>query len=64
MNRDEFEERTGFFPSQSLYGIIEKYYTVFPGDKDEFCKAYKENEDGTGSSVRSTNERGEAEWKD
>lgn len=46
MNRDEFEERTGFFPSQSLYGIIEKYYTAFPGDKDEFCKAYKENEDG------------------
>lgn len=46
MSRDEFEERTGFFPSQSLYGIIEKYYTVFPGDKDEFCKAYKENEDG------------------
>lgn len=46
MNRDEFEERTGFFPSQSLYGIIEKYYCAFPGDKDEFCRAYRENEDG------------------
>lgn len=46
MNRDEFEERTGFFPSQSLYEVIEKHYAVFPGDKDEFCKAYRENEDG------------------
>lgn len=53
MNRDEFEERTSFFPSQSLYGIIEKYYTAFPGDKDAFCQAYKENADGLAGKIQS-----------
>ena len=37
MMREEFEQRTGFLPSQSLYSIIEKYYMNFDGDKDAFC---------------------------
>lgn len=39
MMREEFEQRTGFLPSQPLYSIIEKYYMNFDGDKDAFCKA-------------------------
>lgn len=42
MLREEFEHRTGFFPSMSLYEVIEKHYTDFNGDKDSFCQAYKD----------------------
>lgn len=40
MLKEEFEQRTGFYPDQALYSIIEKHYMEFNGDKDAFCKAY------------------------
>lgn len=43
---EEFEQRTGFFPSQALYEVIERYYVKFPGGKDAFCQAYRENAGG------------------
>lgn len=52
MMREEFEQRTGFLPSQSLYSIIEKYYMNFDGDKDAFCKAYKKNADGIATMIQ------------
>jgi len=52
MMREEFEQRTGFLPTQSLYSIIEKYYTNFDGDKDAFCKAYKKNADGLATKIQ------------
>lgn len=45
MNREEFEERTGFYPDERLYRIIEKHYMEYDLDKDQFCKKYKTNED-------------------
>lgn len=52
MVREEFEQRTGFYPSQSLYEIIEKHYSEFDGDKDAFCKAYKEDADGLATKIQ------------
>lgn len=52
MMREEFEQRTGFLPSQSLYSIIEKHYTNFDGDKDAFCKAYKKDADGLATKIQ------------
>lgn len=44
MMREEFEQRTGFYPNQALYAVIEKYYVNSTDDKDTFCKAYKKND--------------------
>ena len=44
MMLQEFESRTGFYPSQDLYSFIETAYMESKLDKDAFCKAYKENE--------------------
>lgn len=52
MMREEFEQRTGFLPTLSLYSIIEKYYMNFDGDKDAFCKAYKKNADGIATMIQ------------
>ena len=52
MMMEEFEQRTGFFPSQSLYAVIERYYVKFPGGKDAFCQAYKENADGLAYKIQ------------
>lgn len=52
MMREEFEQRTGFLPSQPLYSIIEKYYMNFDGDKDAFCKAYKKDADGLATKIQ------------
>lgn len=52
MMREEFEQRTGFYPSSALYTIIEKHYTEFNGDKDAFCKAYKKNADGLAEKIQ------------
>lgn len=52
MMREEFEQRTGFYPSSALYAIIEKHYTEFDGDKDAFCKAYKKNVDGMAERIQ------------
>ena len=52
MLKEEFEQRTGFYPDQALYSIIEKYYMEFDGDKDAFCKAYKQNADGLAEKIQ------------
>lgn len=41
MMLEEFEKRTGYFPTMEEYAAIEKAYMEFSGDKDAFCKAYK-----------------------
>lgn len=48
----EFEGRTGFYPSQDLYRSIEEAYTESNLDKDAFCKAYKENEGGIAEKIQ------------
>lgn len=52
MSREEFEKRTGYFPSLDEYAVIEEFYMNFIGDKDEFCKAYKKNADGLASKIQ------------
>ncbi|WP_455619602.1 hypothetical protein [Eisenbergiella sp.] len=44
MMLEEFEKRTGYFPTMKEYEVIERAYIHFEGDKDAFCKAYKKNE--------------------
>jgi len=48
----EFTERTGFYPDDALYEIIEEHYIAFGGSKDDFCKAYKENVDGLAEQIQ------------
>ena len=52
MMMKEFEARTGIHPTTDLYRIIEEYYYEFDGDKDEFCKAYKNNDNGLAEEIR------------
>lgn len=52
MMLEEFEKRTGYFPTMEEYTAIEKAYTEFSGDKDAFCKAYKKNEDGIAERIQ------------
>ena len=47
----EFEARTGFYPTESFYQYIEKRYMESGMDKDEFCKAYKENVNGMAEAI-------------
>jgi len=47
----ELEGRTGFYPSQDLYSFIEEAYTKSNLDKDAFCKAYKQNENGMAEAI-------------
>ncbi len=51
MMMQEFESRTGFYPSLNLYSFIEKAYMASNLDKDAFCKAYKNNESGIAESI-------------
>ena len=37
---EEFEKRTGFYPTQVQYEAIERAYMDFDGDKDAFCRAF------------------------
>ena len=48
---EEFEQRTGYFPSSAEYKAIEAAYMEFDGDKDEFCKAYKKNANGIAERI-------------
>lgn len=48
----EFEARTGIHPTEDLYRMIEIFYYDFDGDKDEFCKAYKDNANGLADQIR------------
>lgn len=49
---DEFEKLTGFYPTERHYSAIEVAYMEFDGDKLEFCRKYKENEDGLAEKIR------------
>jgi hypothetical protein len=51
MMLEEFEARTGFYPSHDLYARIEAAYTESTLDKDAFCKAYKANKDGMAEAI-------------
>ncbi len=48
----EFEQRTGFYPTLAEYEAIERAYMEFDGDKDAFCKAYKKNADGIAERIQ------------
>lgn len=48
---NEFTERTGVYPTADLYRAIEDAYYDFDGNKDAFCKAYKENKDGLAERI-------------
>jgi len=52
MMLEEFEQRTGFYPTLVQYAAIERAYTDFDGDKDAFCKAYKKNVDGMAERIQ------------
>ena len=52
MMREEFEARTGFFPTLAQYKVIEEEYSAFGGDKDAFCDAVKENRDGLAEKIQ------------
>jgi len=61
MLREEFEKRTGFYPTLELYEIIEKHYSTMAVDKDEFCKRYKKNTDRLAEQIQL--EADEVAWK-
>ncbi len=52
MMMQEFEQRTGFFPTAAMYEVIEKAYAEFDGDKDLFCTRYKKNTDGFAERIQ------------
>lgn len=49
---NEFEQRTGYFPTMKEYEAIERAYMAYDGDKDAFCKAYKKNEGGLAEKIQ------------
>ena len=51
MMLEEFESRTGFYPTHDLYSRIEAAYMESGLDKDTFCAAYKENRDGIAEAI-------------
>lgn len=57
MTIKEFTERTGFYPTYEHYKFIEKSYMDFDGDKDAFCKAFRENADGIAEKITREVER-------
>lgn len=52
MLKEEFEQRTGVYPSERMYRIIEQYYNNFDGDKDQFCTAYLKNNDNLAVKIQ------------
>lgn len=52
MMLEEFEQRTGFYPTLVQYAAIERAYMEFNGDKDAFCKAYKKNAGGIAERIQ------------
>ena len=52
MQRQEFEQRTGIYPTESFYKVIEELYMDFEGDKETFCAAYKENRESLAERIR------------
>ena len=51
MTKQEFTERTGFYPTDDLYRAIEDAYMDYSGDKNAFCKAYLANANGIAESI-------------
>ena len=51
MMLEEFESRTGFYPTLDHYSFIEKAYTESDLDKDAFCQLYKKNENGIADAI-------------
>ena len=51
MQKKEFEEMTNIPISTALYEVIEKEYMLFEGNKQTFCKAYKENANGLAERI-------------
>ena len=51
MTKQEFTKRTGFYPTEGLYRVIEEAYIGYDGDKDTFCKAYLANANGIAESI-------------
>lgn len=49
---EEFEARTGIYPSIETYRVIEEHYYQFDGNKDDFCEAFKENRDGIAQRIQ------------
>ncbi|MBQ8616324.1 MAG: hypothetical protein IJ418_02310 [Clostridia bacterium] len=47
----EFIALTGFYPTQDLYSAIEVAYYNYPGNKADFCEAYKENRKGLAETI-------------
>lgn len=52
MMREEFEKLTGIFPTLEFYAQIEAAYVEYSGDKAEFCKAYKKNDNGLAERIQ------------
>ena len=52
MMLEEFEARTGFYPTRVQYEAIERAYLDFDGDKDAFCNAYKKNVGGIAAGIQ------------
>ena len=52
MLQKEFEQMTGIYPTIGLYQAIEARYGASKMKKDEFCRLYKENEDGLAESIQ------------
>ena len=52
MLKVEFEQRTGVYPSERMYRIIEQHYNNFDGDKDQFCAAYLKNNDNLAVKIQ------------
>ena len=52
MLKEEFEKRTGIYPSERMYCVIEQHYNNFDGDKDQFCAAYLKNHDNLAVKIQ------------
>lgn len=51
MTIQEFQQLTGFYPTDDFYSFIEEAYYNFNGSKQAFCKAYKQNKDGLAERI-------------
>ena len=57
----EFQNRTGIFPSENQYSVIEKFYYESKEDKDAFCRAYMMNADCLAERIQNEVNKLEAE---
>ena len=58
---EEFEKLTGIYPSAEDYAVIENYYMDYPGSKQDFCKAFRNNTDGLAQQIQ--RELNSIHWK-